>query len=144
MRVLIALAVLLNLPSVPAGAAWQVHTSTDRMTDRPVTDASLRVPGATLHLHCEMGPTIRVDAPLPPRSDIGVNYRFDQRALVPRMVFVSTDGRNLRPWMGAPRAGLQAVARAKRLRLEIFGPSGVQFLDFDLTGAREALAKACP
>jgi hypothetical protein len=134
----IGLCTALLIISTPALAAWNVTHFTDRMTDKSVAVATVSAPPGTLRVTCS-GPDIIFDSPIA-FGHIGMNYRFDTDEMVPRIVPMASDGRTAWVWLSSALETRQRIARAKRLRVEIF-PVGLPrvFMDFDLTGANEAI-----
>jgi len=71
---------------------------------------------------------------------VGLNFRFDEGPIIPRIAVVSSDFQTVYPWLAAPRAGVAAVGSHTRLRVQIFPTgSGPQLFDFNLTGSHEAV-----
>jgi hypothetical protein len=69
-------------------------------------------------------------------GEVGVTYRFDEGAVVPRMTPVSPDGTSLWLWISSGPEISQKIRRSKRLRMQMERT----FIDFDLTGADAAIA----
>jgi hypothetical protein len=132
----IGLAIALACPAV---AAWNVTKGIDRMTDKAFAVASVSAPPGTLRVDCS-GPDLTFAEPVA-FGHMGVNYRFDNEELVPRIAPMSSDGRTVYLWLSTGPATSARIATAKRLRVEIF-PLGLPrvFMDFDLTGAHAAVA----
>lgn len=130
----------------PASAEWQVRTYIDPMTDRSATVATLpAVAGqGTLRVACLNGrQTPEISFPTQVSFlRIKTEHRFDDDPVVRRTASVSRDGRELWLWSGDPAAAAKRLARAKRLRVQIF-PVGAPeaFVDFDTTGADSALGQ---
>lgn len=129
-----------------ASAEWQVRTYIDPMTDRSATVATLpAVAGqGTLRVACLNGrQTPEISFPTQVSFlRIKTEHRFDDDPVVRRTASVSRDGRELWLWSGDPAAAAKRLARAKRLRVQIF-PVGAPeaFVDFDTTGADSALGQ---
>jgi hypothetical protein len=134
----IALLFLL-LSAVPAVAGWDVGSFQDRMTDRKETYATITTAeGASLYVGCLNGqvfPRITFPARVA-YGTIGATYRFDSRGVEMRIAPVSSDGRDVWLWIGAPAAAVTDLRKSKRLRVQI----GTTFLDFDLSGSETALS----
>jgi hypothetical protein len=130
----------------PASAEWQVRTYIDPMTDRSATVATLpAVAGqGTLRVACLNGrKTPEISFPTQVSFlRIKTEHRFDDDPVVRRTASVSRDGRELLLWSGDPAAAANRLAKAKRLRVQIF-PVGAPeaFVDFDTTGADSALGQ---
>jgi hypothetical protein len=136
----------------PALADWQTHTNTDRMTDRQDIYVTVDSSESAAKLRISCYPSmlgrpafllseIIFDQPIG-FGEISMTYRFDQKALEPRILAASSSGREVRPWLLAPAAAAKEIARSKRLRAEIFPIARASvFLDFDLTGADKAIAQ---
>jgi hypothetical protein len=146
MRALV-LAVLAHLAGTgPVAAAWELHEYTDQMTDRPGAWAELSssTARASLTVRCLNGTQIP-DISFPERLsvyEIGVNYRFDNGPVVPRIARVSTNGRDLWLWLGNPASAIAQIRKGKRLRVQVFtGAAEPLFFDFDLTDAGVMLNK---
>jgi len=130
----------------PALAEWQVSTYIDPMTDRTTIVATLpAVAGqGTLRVACLNGrQTPEISFPTQVSFlRIKTEHRFDDDPIVARIAPVSRDGRELGLWVGDPVAAAKRLAKAKRLRVQIF-PVGTPaaFVDFDTTGADKALGQ---
>ena len=130
----------------PASAEWQVRTYIDPMTDRTETIATLSavVGQGTLRVACLNG-RLTPEISFPTQVSflrINTKHRFDDETVVTRTVPVSRDGRELWLWSGDPAAAAKRLAKASRLRVQIF-PVGAPeaFVDFDTTGADKALGQ---
>jgi hypothetical protein len=125
----------------PASAEWQIRTHIDPMTDRAATVATLpRSPGKA---HCGWRPQWPQDSEdqLPTRFVLRIKteHRFDDD-LARRTASVSREDVNC-AMERDPAAAAKRLAKAKRLRVQIF-PAGAPaaFVDFDTTGADSAPA----
>lgn len=141
----LVLVILITLGSSVAHAAgWSVHTSTDPMTDKPYTVATLSpsTGAGTLRVRCVNGkvfPDVFYDRRVAV-YETGVAYRFDNGPTKSFMMRVSPDGTDVWVWMGYPDPApgvLAQMRKSKRLRVQVAN----DFMDFDLSGAREALAQ---
>jgi hypothetical protein len=130
----------------PASAEWQVRTYIDPMTDRTATVATLLALAGqgTLRVACLNGrQTPEISFPTQVSFlRIKTEHRFDDDPVVARTAPVSRDGREVLLWSGDPVAAAKRLAKAKRLRVQIF-PVGAPaaFVDFDTTGADSALGQ---
>lgn len=128
-----------SAPLNDALAAWTVTPFVDPMTDRHHAVATVSSPeGVLLRVRCLNGrpfPDIVFPGVIG-FGEIGITHRIDSAAPVPRIAPTGTDGRSLYLLESVP-----ALSRAKRLRVTVF-PIGADsvFLDFDLTGAGEAIS----
>ena len=110
---------------------------TDRMTDKSVAVATVSAPPGTLRVTCS-GPTIEFDTRVA-FGKIGVSYRFDNGEVVPRFFDMLQDGRTLL-FTNYLLTMTREISRAKRLRMTVFLPGqSAIFMDFDLTGAKDAI-----
>lgn len=130
----ITIAILLTLAPTTA-SAWDVGHFRDRMTDRQETYATVSSNGADLYVGCLNGqvfPRLNFSQPMG-IGDIGVSYRFDNGAVVPRIAPLSQDGRSSWLWLMTGPQTAAKMRTAKRLRVSI----GQRFYDFNLAqGAR--------
>ena len=112
------------------------------MTDKQVSGALLPAPdeSAGIRVTCN-GSDLVFDRPIG-FGRMGVNYRFDDGPVTPRIAGMSSDGRTAWLWPLDAAEARNKMARGKRLRIEIF-PTGAssRFIEFDLTGAKEAFAQ---
>lgn len=135
----LALACFLAALATPAHSAWEVERHKDRMTDKTIASARLASLHAALVVTCGSGPTLTFERPIALRR-LGVNYRFDSDAVVPRIADMASDGRTVHLWLGNESEATRRIARGKRLRVEVFPPAAERvFIEFDLTGAGEAI-----
>lgn len=116
------------------------------MTDKPSITATLPTDGAELRISCMHGkpfPEI-VFNHVVGLGRIDTKHRFDDGPIVLRDSPLSSSGAAVWPWFMEP-ADYQRIVKSHRLRVQLFPlASPAIMLDFDLTGAREALSQiAC-
>jgi hypothetical protein len=139
MRRIAIVCLLVAAFATPAAADWKVGHFTDKLTDRKETYAATfaRDTAVRLYVGCMNG-RIFPQIEFPRRVgvyEIGLNYRFDNDKVVPRIATMSQDGRSIWLWILDAEAQTQRIQRSKRLRLQIQDI----VLDFDLTGADAAI-----
>lgn len=131
--------------SAPAGAAWEVIEGKDRLTDKVAravfVNAAAPDGGVTARVDLQCTPlvgtflTLQFSRPLT-RHRLSFRYRIDAGEARPRVMDT------VRGAAVAGFAPLPDIARAKRLRVEVFPASGsTLFYEFDLSGFAEARRK---
>lgn len=140
MKWLVTTTLLIVATTLSASATWNTGSFVDRMTDRKYAYAELPSKDGTakLYVGCMNG-NVMPDIRFPARvgyGEMGVSYRFDEGPVVPRMVQLPQDGKALWLWIGSDAEALATIKRSKRLRVQ----TKAMFLDFDLTGAGQAVA----
>jgi hypothetical protein len=132
--------------TMSARADWEISAYTNAMTDRTETAATLSAAKgqATLRVACLKARAFpEVNFP----SHIGflrvdTDHRFDDGPVVSRTAPLSRDGRSLWLWSGEQTVALKKLAKAKRLRVQIFPLAApVEFLEFNLAGSDEAIER---
>jgi hypothetical protein len=130
----------------PALAGWQTETFTDPLTDRKHVAASLDPTSGAgqLQVHCINGKPMAdfTFSGIVGFGDVGTSYRFDDGPVTMRFAKIFNDGRVIHPWILDSRDAVLKLSKAKRFRIQI-SPIGqpVIFLDFDMTGASDAISK---
>ena len=134
-------------------ADWQIHESTNRMTDKNETWIELRgtpvdrlgkLVTPYIEVQCYRGkafPQFKFSSPVD-FGRVGINYRFDQENIRPLSIYIFKDGMTLPIFNGNESSINAKLKSAKRLRMEVFftGQSGA-FIELDLSGAKEAYSK---
>jgi hypothetical protein len=146
MRVLIAAAVALSALPAVAGT-WSITTFKDPITNEMHKAAVLpAVSGAAvLRIQCRHGfvtPEIDFETSVG-AFGVSTSFQFDDETVVQRVAGVSSDGRRVWPWSNAQSSvAIKRLSYGTRLRVQLF-PIGVPAvsLDFDLSGASEAIAQ---
>jgi hypothetical protein len=130
--------------AMSARADWEISTYTNLMTDRTETAATLAATKgqAALRVACLKG---RVFPEVTFSSHVGflridTDHRFDDGPVISRTAPLSRDGRSLWLWSGETAAAVKKIAKAKRLRVQIFPLAApAEFLEFNLAGSDKAL-----
>lgn len=138
-------AVLLAFAVTVAHADWKVQTYRDPLTDKTVANAEL-VPQSgpgKLSVHCVNGTATAdlVFAGIIGFGTIGATYRFDDGPVTMRIAKIPDDGRTVWLWFHEAES-IRKMTRASRLRVQlepIARPA--MFIDFDMTGAKDAISK---
>lgn len=147
------LAAIILLIGSNANAAWLVHESTNRMTDKKETWIELRAAPISrfgkpvtpyIEVQCYRGrphPQFKFSSPVD-FGRVGINYRFDSEKIRQLFIPIFKDGMTLPIFIGQESSINAKLKSAKRLRLEIFftGQSA-EFIDIDLSGGKEAYQK---
>lgn len=136
-----------------AAQAWEVNTGTDRLTDKKETWIRVNAPPILrlgksvmpyIEVQCYKGkvlPQFHFDKPVD-FGRVGINFRFDQGKVKQLYIAFFNDGMTFPIFSGDEYAINAKLKNGKRLRMEIFftGQEAV-FIDFDLTGGKEAYSK---
>lgn len=139
-----ALLLPIGISTSALAAGWQVTRHVDPLTDQHHAIAILPGDRASIRIRCLNG-DVTPEVIFPHRIGvykIGMAYRFDARTVVSHFVFLADDARTAWVWLADKAGGLRRIGNSRRLRVQVF-PSGADpfVADFDLTGAREAIAK---
>lgn len=138
---------------IAASAEWQSFTHTDRMTDKKETWIELRGTPINrlgksvtpyIEVQCHRGrplPQFKFSSPVD-FGRVGVNYKFDNENIRQLYISIFKDGMTLPIFVGNESNINAKLKSAKRLRMEVFftGQPGA-FIEFDLSGAKEAYSK---
>jgi hypothetical protein len=131
---------LVFLLTSPAVAGWESKSFVDRLTGEKTFYAELpaKQGNATLFVGC-VNEEVIADIHFPSRisdDQAAVRYSFDNESVVERETNVSPNGTALWLWLISGREIIQKIRRSQRLQMEVED----RLLEFDLTGADEAIA----
>lgn len=146
-------AIILLSASDISFASWQTHEAVNRMTDKKETWIVLSANPISrfgnsvtpyIEVQCYRGrplPQLKFSSPVD-WGRVGVNYKFDHENIRPLIVSFFKDGMTLPVFVGREDSINAKFKRGKTFKIEIFftGQSA-QFIQFDLTGGKDAYAK---